>query len=249
MKKEKKYIDRVYKLTDNMTPLSYNLPVRHTRRYSLLHFDEEMGANRPLRYASNQKSPFEDEQDGMAIVDHVIFENGFLHVPANNQVLQHFLALHPMNGITFVEVDAEADAEKELKSLTVEADALVAAMELSVDQLETVARVLFGKDPSTMTTKELKRDILVFAKTSPSAFLEMLKDPLLEFQSNVQRFFDSGLLTLRNNGKEVWFNTSTNKKKMMSVPFGANATEEVALYLKSDEGLDALKMLEISLNL
>jgi hypothetical protein len=35
----------------------------------------------------------------------------------------------------------------------------------------------------------------------------------------------------------------------MSIPFGANAVEEVSLYLKSDEGLDALKMLEISLNL
>jgi hypothetical protein len=122
-------------------------------------------------------------------------------------------------------------------------------MELSVDQLETVARVLFGKDPSTMTTKELKRDILIFAKTKTSAFLDMLRDPLLQFQSNVQRFFDASLLTLRNNGKEVWFNTDTNKKKMMSIPFGANAVEEVSLYLKSDEGLDALKMLEISLNL
>ena len=51
------------------------------RRFPLLWFDEEKGENRALRYARNQKSPFEDEQDGNAIVEPVIFEDGFLRVP------------------------------------------------------------------------------------------------------------------------------------------------------------------------
>ena len=43
---------------------------------------------------------------------------------------------------------------------------------------------------------------------------------MLKLQSNVQLFFDKGLLSFRNKQKEVWFNTSTNKKKMLTVPFG-----------------------------
>ena len=59
-----KYVDKQYKLLGDTAPLSYMLASRHTRRFPLLWFDEEKGENRALRYARNQKSPFEDEQDG-----------------------------------------------------------------------------------------------------------------------------------------------------------------------------------------
>ena len=64
------------------------LASRHTTRFPLLHFDEDTGLNRPLRYARNQNSPFQDEQDDNAIVEPIVFEDGFLHVLKNNQVLQ-----------------------------------------------------------------------------------------------------------------------------------------------------------------
>ena len=44
------------------------LPTSNSRRSPLLWFDEERGENRALRYASNQKSPFEDEQDGNVVL-------------------------------------------------------------------------------------------------------------------------------------------------------------------------------------
>ena len=43
----------------------------------------------------------------------------------------------------------------------------------------------------TLTTAEMKRDVLVAAKTNPKGFLDMLKDPELKYNSNVQRFFDA----------------------------------------------------------
>ena len=239
--------DRIYKLKGDVAPLSYTLPSRNTRRYPLLWFDEENNINRPLRYAINQKSAFEDEQDGNAIVEPIIFENGFLRVPKTNPVLQEFLHYHPQNGRTFVEVDHERDAAKEVERLASEVDALVEARQLSVEQLEVVSRVLFGKDPSRFTTAELRRDILVYAKKDPHGFLNMLNDPMLRHQSNIHVFFENKLLTFRNGQKEVWFNTASNKKKMLTVPFGQDPYFTVAEYLKSDEGLDALKMLENSL--
>ena len=80
MKTQKQFVDKVYKLTKEAAPLSYMLPTRNTKRFPLLWFDENAGYNRALRYAKNQKTPFEDEQDGNAILEPVIFENGFLRV-------------------------------------------------------------------------------------------------------------------------------------------------------------------------
>ena len=193
------------------------------------------------------KSPFEDEQDGNFIIEPIIFEDGFLRVPKNNPVLQQFLHYHPLNGTIFSEVDKEKDAAEEVQDLDLEIEALVEARQLSLDQIETLTRVMFGKDPSTVSTAELKRDILVFAKKDPKEFLNILNDPELKFQAKVRLFFENKLLILRNGEKEVWFNTATNKKKMLSVPFGEDPYEMVAHFLQSDEGIDSLKMLEATL--
>ena len=91
-------------------------------------------------------------------------------------------------------------------------------------------------------------DILVFAKTDPREFLNILNDPELKFQAKVRMFFENKLLVLRNNDKEIWFNTATNKRKMMSVPYGEDPYEMAGGFLQSDEGIDSLKMLEAILS-
>jgi hypothetical protein len=236
--------DKIYRLKNDKAPISFMLGSRNTKRYPLLWYDEEKNQNRPLRYAINQKSPFEDEQDGNAIVEAIIFENGFLAVPKQNPVLQQFLYYHPMNGVIFEEVDAERDAQEEVEALAAEVDALIKARELSIEELETVYRVLFSKDVSRVTTAEMKRDILIYARNYPYNFLDALDDPMLRLQSQVHIFFDMGLLAFRSNNKEVWYNTPTNKKKMLNVPYGEDPYVLVSMYLKTDEGVEALKMLE-----
>jgi len=247
MKKNTTSVDKTYKLKSNATPISFTLPSRNTSRFPLLYFDEENNTNRALRYARNQKSPFEDEQDGNFILEPVIFDDGFLNVSRTNPVLQQFLHYHPMNGSVFVEVDKTVDAAKEVEDLNFEVDALIEARQLSIEQLEVVSRVMFQKDVTTVSTAELRRDVLIYAKREPKSFLEILNDPLLKLQSNVQLFFAHNLLQFRNGQREVWYNTKSNKKKMMSIPFGEDPFETVALFLKSDEGIEVLKFLEISL--
>jgi len=239
-------VDKVYKLVQG-TPLSYSLAARNHPRFPLMWYDEKNNQNRALRYAVNQKSPFEDEQDGNAIIEPIMFEDGFLSVPRTNPALQAFLHYHPLNGRVFVEVDDEKNAASEVEDLDVEIDALVEARKLSLDQLETLTRVMFGKDPSTISTAELKRDILVFAKNDPRGFLATLNDPELQFQAKIRLLFEEKLLALRNNDREVWFNSPTNKKKMLSVPFGEDPYDMAAFFLSSDEGIDSLKMLEANL--
>jgi len=242
MNKKTITVDKVYKLKRNVSPLSLTIPSRNTRRFPLLYFDGKY--NRPLRYAINQKSPFEDEQDDNAIVEPVIFVNGFLSVSKTNPVLQEFLHYHPQNGQVFEEVNTEKDAQHELDVINYEVDALIAAKGLEIDELERVARVMLGRDVSKVSTAELKRDVLIYAKTSPQEFLNVLDDPMLNLQSDVSVFFDQGLLGMRNNNKDVYFNLPNNKKRMLTVPFGEDPVYITSSYLQSDEGLETLKLLE-----
>ena len=242
MKLESK--NRVYKLTRNKAPLSCIIPSRNSRRSPLLYFDREKGYNRALRYARNQKSPFEDEQDGSAIIEPIIFEDGMLAVPQDNPVLQEFLHYHPMNGKKFIEIDNTKDAQKQIEHLNIEVDALIEAKAMDIEQLESVGRVLFNTDVTKMSSAELKRDVLIFAKRNPSVFLRALSDPALKLQSSVQQFFDNKLLSFRNKKRDVHYNLEGNKKRMTIIPFGVEPIDYLADWFKTDEGVDVLAFLE-----
>lgn len=245
MKKEKKvYVDKVYKLTKDVAPLCYMLATRHTKRKSLLYFDEETGVNRSLRYARNQKSIFEDEQDGNAILEPIVFEDGMLMVNKENQILQTFLEYHPGNGAVFHEVNTEKDAQVEMESINFVLDAQVAARNLSVNKLESIARVLIGQKADKMTTAELKRDILVFSRKDPQAFLDLVNDPMLELQDDVVKLFGLSKLVKRNKNKDIYFNLPKNKTKLMTVPYGEDPIYIVASFFQSDEGVETYKLLK-----
>lgn len=242
-KKQELFVDKVYKLSRNVAPLSYMLASKNSKRKPLLYFDESEGINKPLRYARNQKSPFEDEQDGNAILEPIVFEDGFLRVPKENQVLQKFLHLHPDNGTLFHEVNAEKDAASEVEKVEIEVDALVAARGLDIGRAEQIARAVLGQKTETMTSSEIKRDVLLFARQYPQDFMDALNDPMLELISKVYDFFTNGLLSYKNN-KDVHFNYKGNKKKLLTVPFGEQRDYIVASFLQSDDGLETLKLLE-----
>ena len=239
MKKKKELKDRTYKLKNGQQPLSFTLNSRNTRRKPLLYFDGNH--NRPLRYAANQKSPFEDEQDNNAVLEPVIFEDGMLFVAKTNPVLQEFLHYHPSNGTIFIEVNKEADAQKEVEYLEIESKAFKQASELTIDQMETLARVYLDLDTRILTTSELKRDVILFARNNPVDFLDAINDPMLELQDTVVKIFEKGLLSLRNNGKDVYYNLKTKKTKLLMVPFGEDHIQTVAAFFQRDEGIEIYK--------
>ena len=83
--------DRNYHLIGGRSPLTFTLASKHTKRFPLLWFDKEKGYERELRYATNQKSPFVDEQEGTSTLAHLDFEDGVLTLPKNKQSLQKLL--------------------------------------------------------------------------------------------------------------------------------------------------------------
>ena len=239
--KEAPLVDKLYKLSRDVAPLSYILPSRNSHRHPLMYFDGT--TNRALRYSPNQKTPFEDEQDKNVILEPIIFEDGFLKVPKTNPVLQWFLEIHPDNGKKFEVVDNEKDAETELEVMNYEVDALIAAKQLGLSELERIGRVILGRDVTKMSTAELKRDVLVYARRNPKEFLNTLNDPMTNMSATVALMFDKGLLGYRA-GKDVHFNLPNNKKRMLTVPYGEDRDYIVASYLQSDEGLETFKLLE-----
>ena len=244
--KKLQYKAKSYRLKQGQSPLSYMLASRHSSRSPLLHFNEETGVNEPLRYARNQKSPFENQQDGNAILEPIVFEDGMLSVGKENQNLQQFLALHPSNGFVFEEINRERDAASELEQVEFQLEAQIEAKKITKDvsKLTQICRVLMGNAVENMTTAELKRDILVYAKNNPDDFLDTLNDPMLELMDDVYQFFNLSLLSTRNNGKDVYYNLPNNKKKMLTIPFGEDPNFIVASFMKSDDGLEVYKLLK-----
>jgi hypothetical protein len=234
--------DRTYRLKGRTAPIVFILNSRNSRRKPLLHFDGKR--NRAIRYSSNQSSPFEDEQDENAIIEPVVFEDGMLFVPHKNPVLQEFLSLHPGNGTIFEEVDNERDASKDVDILDAQLEAQVAARDLDVEMLETIGRIALSLNVDRLSTAELKRDVRLYAKNSPQDFLNTLNDPMLRLQSLASNCLTEGLLTLKNKGKDIYFNLPSNKKKLISIPFGDTAIHTLAMFFKTDDGVELMSMLE-----
>ena len=161
------YKDRNYYLLGNKNPLTYTIISRHTRRYPLIWFDPEKGYEREMRYATNQKSVFVDEQEGTSTLSHIVFSDGHLFVPKEKRNLQELLLKHPHRDLIFGEHDAVVEAEDEFDHLEMEIAALNMAYDMDIDKAEAILRVEVGTSVNNLTSKELKRDIIIFAKRNP----------------------------------------------------------------------------------
>ena len=159
--------DRIYYLKGNKKPLS-----RMIKSANIFWFDEEKGYERELKYCQNQKTSFVDEMKGDQRLDHIIFRNGTLFVEKEKTVLQKLLSLyHPDRDVVFYEEKPAAKAIGEIAWIEMEIEALNAAQNIDIDMAEAIMRVEKGSEVSDLSSKELKRDLLVFARNNPKLFL------------------------------------------------------------------------------
>lgn len=230
--------ERVFILKGNQTPIRYMISVKHTSRKPLTYFDGQL--NRALRYATNQLSPFVDEQDGVVTLEPITFSNGTLVVPAWNVNLQKFLMIHPDFNKKFVELDKEREANDEVETLYTALEAQVAAKDLDINDLEAVARVALRGNISRMTSSELRRDMILWAKNNPVEFMDLLNDENLKLRNLAVRAVEMGILHIKDDGRTVTWATDKRSKIMMA-PYGENIYSALAAFFKTDEGLDVLQ--------
>ena len=235
--------DRTYVLTGNQTPITFTLASKHSGRSPLMWFDEAKGYSRELRYASNQRSPFRDEQEGFSTLKHIVFRNGSLFVPKEQQSLQRLLSVyHPQKGQTYRELDEVAQAKDDLFDIELEITALNLAKDLNIDHAEAVLRVEQGSGVSKMTSSEIRRDLLLFARRNPDLFIELVEDDNVQLRNTGIKAVEAGIIQL--SGDQRSFHWTSTNKKLMSVPFDENPYSAFAAYLKTDEGVEVYKSIE-----
>ena len=235
--------DRYYHLLNGQSPLTTRINSKHSSRKPLMWFDEEKQYNRELRYATNMKSPFMDEQKGTATLGHIVFENGVLMVPREKQALQKLLSLyHPNKNKVYAERDEVIEASNELDNLELQVEAMAMAMNMDVDKAEAILRVELGSGVSKMSSKELKRDLLLFAKGNPELFLELVNDENVELRNFGIRAVEAGIVSLAQDQRT--FTWASNGRKLMNVPFDENPYSAMAAWFKTDEGVEVYKSIE-----
>ena len=235
--------DRTYLLTHDKTPLTYRLASRHSTRYPLLWFDEKTGEQRELRYATNQNSPFVDEQKGESTMGHIVFEEGVLTVGKQQQNLQRLLSLyHPRIGSTFKEFEPHIVAENEVEKIHAEIEALMFAKELDVDQAEAILRVEKGTSVSKMSSKEIKRDLLLMAKKNPTAFMAIANDENVGLRNIAIKASEDGIIKLSQDQRT--FHWGSNDRKLLTIPFDENPYSAIASWFKTDEGVEVYKTIQ-----
>ncbi len=235
--------DRTYLTTGNQKPLTLKIPSRHSSRHPLLHYDDKKNEQRELRYATNQNSPFKDEQNGEVTLGHIVFKNGSLFVPKRNQVLQKILSLyHPLKNKIYRELDQVEIAKDDLFELELEIDALNAAKNIDIDQAEAIMRVEMGSKVSEMSSKELKRDLLLFAKNNPKLFLELANDDNVQLRNFAIRATEAHIIKLADDQRT--FHWASNGRKLMTVPFDENPYSAMASFFKTDEGIQVFQSIE-----
>ena len=238
------YKDRLYEITTKRKPLVYSVPSRHSAKVPLLWFDEEKGYQRELRYATNQKSCFVDEQDGPVTLGRIIFRDGVLQVPKEQVALQQLLSLyHPYttNG-TIIEYNPTAIAEAQVDNIEFQLEAMNAAVEMDIDQAEAILRVEIGSAVSNMSSKELKRDLLLLARQSPALFLQLANDDNVHLRNIGIRATEAGLIALSPDNRT--FTYASTGRKLMTVPFDEHPYSALAAYFKTDEGMEVLNTIE-----
>ena len=233
--------DKTYLLKDGMSPISYTIKTKN-----VFWFDEDKKVQRQIKYCKNQQTIFVDEMQGFQNLAHITFLDGVLNVSREDQVLQKFLALHPQNGTIFEEFNPVQIAVDETADLELEIEALMAAKNMDIDMAEAIMRVEIGSEVSKMSSKELKRDLLLYAKQNPALFLDLIDDDNVVLRNFGIKATEQGILNLSSDQRT--FTWASNKRKLMNVPFDEHPYSALAAWFKTDEGMEIYSNIEKQLS-
>ena len=241
-KKGWEFKDRVYYLKGNKKPLS-----RSIRNSNVYWFDEDKGVNREIKYCQNKQTPFVDEMIVDQRMAHIIFRSGSLFVPKEEVVLQKILSIyHPDKDLMFYEWKAAEVAEHQIDQLELEADAIIAARDCDIEMAEAIMRVENGSEVSNMSSKEIKRDLLIFARQNPNLFLELLNDDNVTLRNFGIKATELGIIKLSNDQR--YFKWGSTDRKIMTIPFDEHPYTALAHWFKTDEGMEIYSNIEKRLN-
>jgi len=230
--------DRTYVLQNGLSPITLTMKTR-----GLFYFDEEKGYQREVKYCKNQKTCFVDEMVGPQVMEHIIFVDGILNVPKNEVMLQKLLSLyHPDRDRLYEEFKPEVIAQDEVADIEVQIEALNIARDMDIDMAEAIMRVEIGSKVSEMSSKELKRDLLIYARNNSDLFLDLVSDDNVILRNFGIKATELGILNLSSDQRT--FTWASNGRKLLNVPFDEHPYSALAAWFKTDEGMEIYTNIE-----
>ena len=176
-------------------------------------------------------------------LEHIIFRADVLIVPREKVILQKLLSLyHPHRDKLYREFQPVKQAETQLDWLEFEVAAMNAANNLDIDMMEAVMRVEIGSRVAEMSSKEIKRDLLLFAKKKPKLFLELVTDDNVQLRNFGIKATEANIIKLSQDQRT--FEWSSTGRKLMTVPFDENPYSALAAWFKTDEGMEIYSNIE-----
>lgn len=141
-----------------------------------------------------------------------------------------------------MEHDAAIEARDEVETIELELEALNLATSMDIDMAEAIVRVETGSAVSRMSSKEIKRDLLLFAKRNPKLFIDLANDENVQLRNFAIKAKELNIIKLSQDQRI--FTWGSNGKKLMTVPFDENPYSAFAAYLQTDEGIEVYKSIE-----
>ena len=134
-------------------------------------------------------------------------------------------------------------AQDQVKDIEIEIEALNVAKNMEIDHAEAIVRVEIGSKVSSLSSKELKRDLLLLAKKNPQLFLALANDDNVQLRNFGINAVELGIIKLSSDQRS--FHCGSNDRKLMAVPFDENPYSAMAAWFKTDEGVEVLSLIHI----
>jgi len=230
--------ERIYVLSDDSKPLSFNLPTRNKGGSPLLYINRETSESHALFLSLEQSSFFKDKHKGDSKVHHLHMKDGMLSTTADDIKIQKFLEIHPQNaknakdGIgLFKEYNPSEEANKVLAKEDLLFDAQKLAREISFPKQKAVARLMCEDFKDNWSPAELKQSLFAKVKGSPEKFIKLANDHKLELKDIAKTAVDRGLLKWKEGR---FYNESGDV--LVEVPKNHDEYDSIAEFFLTSKG-------------
>ena len=130
----------------------------------------------------------------------------------------------------------------DLQHLELEVDALTAARNMDVEQREAILRVEIGSKVNSLSSSEIRRDVMRLAKMNPALFLALAADENVMLRNFAITATEQGIIKISQDNKSVLW--GSNDRKLMTIPFDENPNSALASWFKTDEGMEVYRSIE-----
>ena len=124
--------------------------------------------------------------------------------------------------------------------IELELEALTAASQMDATEAEAILRVEHGSKVDLLSSSELKRDLMIFAKRNPSLFIDLATDENVHLRNVGIKATEARIIVLSPDQRT--FTYGETNRKLMTVPFNEHPYSALSAYFKTDEGMEVYKV-------